>query len=344
MKKLLKAILITLIAIPFMYLLVIDPSKHNGDFALSDFYLRSSQRMHSTVCPSDVVILSVDKLSRLEIAEVVEKVDYLGARSVAMDVFMDFSTPDDPEVVAALSSCEHLILPSSLTEPFQSPVFSQLPDKTYGYTNLPCAAPGGIIRSFSIREGNDVSFAAAACGKAEGKDGIIRYDGYDFDILYPEDIKRESVAGKIVFVGNLNDFSDSHPTPAGTLPGVLIHAYVCQTILDGSTPRECPGWLLFLIAFLIGTGMLWCKMRIAAFDGSIASLTIRIGQLVLLLVFYLVGVAFLVYKGLYVDFSLSFLMIAACMLVADIIKGITAIIRLVKNKRELQSSTKTTLS
>lgn len=55
-------------------------------------------------------------MKRLLIALAITAADFFGAASFGLDVFMNGSTRDDDEVLVALSSSEHLVLPSSFTE------------------------------------------------------------------------------------------------------------------------------------------------------------------------------------------------------------------------------------
>lgn len=322
----------SIVAILFMFFFVVDPFEHVADFEMSDFYLRTSARMRPTVLSKDIVILSVDHLSRPGIAKAVERADFLGASAVALDVFFNGDTEYDNDIAEALSSCEHLVLPSSLTESFYSPVFDKLKDTPRGFTNLECKKDGGIIRSFRVEQAGNFSLPAIASGKTCSRDGIIRYDGVEFDILLPEQMTEKDVAGKIVFVGNVNDFSDCHSTPMGTMSGVVIQAYICQTLISGNAPKEWPGWLMFIIAYIIEVIVLLCYIRISDIDeenpdvgGDLADMAIRFGQILLLVLLYMSGVAIFVYFGNYADFSLSLLMVAAALFVFDMVKGCKAI-------------------
>lgn len=329
MKRPLIALAITAVAVPLMWLLVLNPFEHNADFALSDFYTRTAMRMHPARLDTNIVIISVDGLSRLELARTVENADFLGAASVGLDVFMNGSTPDDAEVLAALSSCERLVLPSSLTEEFPNSLFTHVRGTSSGYVNLESAKDGGIVRSYSRERSGIRPFAAAVCGK-EGPGGLIRFDGAEFDVLTPDDINASRIEGKIVLVGNLNDFSDCHQTPSGTMSGVMIHAYIARTILNGCTPKELPGALLFIIAFIVVFLLVWVHILVSSKIKGLSNFTVRIGQFILLLALYAAGAGLFEKWGVYADFSLTILLVSSAMVVYDLVYGIIALVTIKK--------------
>ena len=319
-----KALVVTCLALPVMQLLVLNPFEQVADFSISDFYIRTANRIRPTTLFNDVVVISVDNLSRLEIANIAERADFLGAKVVALDVFMNWSTDYDKEVVSALSMCDNLILPSSLTESYVSPVFSEIEGAKYGYVNLECSWDGAKIRRFDTRTGDSRSFAAAACDCNDIKSGIIRYDSKDFEIISPEELCAELVRNKIVFLGNLNDFSDCHPTPIGVLPGVMIHAFIARTIIDNNSPhvRSNVVGLLFSMFFTVFiTTLLLLFFNGVPFQNNLATFLV---QIVFSFVLYLVGAILFCSFDYYADISIIILMIATIPLVYEslvLVKG-----------------------
>ena len=317
-----KALATTILAIPAVYLLILNPFEKTSDFAMSDFYIRTANRTRPTTLCKDIVILSVDNLSRKEIATIAQLADSNGAKSVALDVFMKWKTEDDYYVINALSSCHNLILPSSLTDEMSSPVFNEITNAQYGYTNLECNWEGAKIRTFSSKTSSLQSFAAAACDSKGDTNGIIRYDCKDFEILYPEDICAESVQGKIVFIGNLNDFSDCHPTPIGVLPGVLIHAFIARTILDSNSPKPISKTIDYLIAIIIVFSFALLHSFNNAIDGDFANFLSRCIQFFLLYVLYMSGAILFINHNIYSDLSLIIILVAAMLWAYDMLFGI----------------------
>lgn len=340
MKSTAKIILQTLVrallgAIPAFFLawlILLNPFEHEADFALSDFYIRTADRALPSSLHPDIVIVGVDGLNRMEIAHVTSLIDALGAKVVALDVFMNDTSPYDADVLASLEICDHLVLPISLTGADTSSIFSSLTNARYGYVNLDSAREGGTVRSFTLLRDGMQSFASILAGKNEPVTGLIRFDGVEFDILSPDEINGDAVRGKTVLVGNINDFSDGHTTPVGILPGVLIHAYTARTIMDGCTPRPWSTWIIFLIAFLTGTLILWQHALVSLKDGDIGNLCSRIVQIGLLFLFYLIGSSLFVRQGVYADFSLPIILSAAVLLLYDIVHGILSLKNLWKKR------------
>ncbi len=316
-----KALATTLLAIPAVYFLILNPFENTADFAMSDFYIRTANRTRPTTLCKDIAILAVDNLSRKEIANLAEITDSYGAKAVALDVFMNWETDDDYNVINALTSCQNLILPSSLTDEMTSPVFKEIENAKYGYTNLECNWEGAKIRTFSTEISCVKSFAAAACNAKENVNGIIRYDCKDFEILHAEDLYPEAVRGKIVFIGNINDFSDCHPTPIGVLPGVIIHAFIARTIIDSNTPTPISRLLDYLIAIIIVYLFALLHSFNNALDGDFANFLSRCIQFFLLYVLYISGAILFVNHNIYSDLSLIILLVAAMLWVYDMLFG-----------------------
>ena len=330
------ALIITTLAVPVMHLLVINPFENKADFSMSDFYIRTANRTKATTISNDIVILAVDNLSRLEIAQVAEKADFFGAKSVALDVFMNWETENDNEVIISLSSCDNLILPSSLTDRVNSPVYEKIQNAKYGYTNLECKWEGAKIRTFSTETSNIISFAAAACNNKNPTKGIIRYDCRDFDVINPENINPQTVQGKIVFIGNLNDFSDCHPTPIGVFPGVMIHAFIARTIIESNSPRPLPKVLDIILSLIIVFLIAFIHSFFNKIDGDLANFVLRILQLILLFIFYFTGSLLFIKYNIYANLSLLTLLIAAMLLVFDFAFGINYLLQLCNANKNSQ--------
>lgn len=326
-----RAFLLTCPAVLLAWVIFLNPFEHEADFAMSDFYTRTANRMIQPKLHPEIVILAVDGLSRDEIADVTAKADFLGANIIGLDVFMNTAMPYDEDVLDALGSCGNLVLPSSLTGADKGSIFTSLPNARYGYVNLDSVREGGVVRSYTLSRNGVKSFASVIAEEDYPQSGLIRYEGIEFEILYPDDLRDNAVQGKTVLVGNLNDFSDCHQTPIGVLPGVLVHAYTARTIMDGCTPRPMATWLIILITLLTGTLILWQHTLIG---GDLANLCSRIVQVLLLYVLYILGAALYTKWGWYADFSAPILLAAAVLLLYDVIHGTKELVTLLRNKKQ----------
>ena len=341
LKYLLTALAITLLAFPLTWLLILNPFEREADFALSDFYTRAAARKAQTVVSNDVAVVGVDGLSRLEIARVVDFVDWCEPAAVALDVFMNYPSPTDDEVREALSGCATLVLPCNLAEPDKGPVFGQLTPAATGFVNLETTQLGEIVRRFRTAANGTDSFAAAAirCAGREVKDipakALVSFQGREFDVIEADELSAlaQGLKGKIVLVGNLNDASDCHPTPVGEMAGVLIHAHIIQTLLDGSAPRDAGPFWKFLCAFCICLLLMWAHVSISAVSSDIANLTLRVTQLIMMYLIYLLGSEFFIHAGIYIDFSLTILLVAAASVAFDICFGLVALLPMLKHAK-----------
>ena len=333
-KSFLIALAITCLAFPVSLLLVLNPFERSADFALSDFYTRAAMRKADPTISKEVVIVGVDGLSRKETADVVAYVDYFKPKVVALDVFMEYPSESDSSVVSVLNECSTLMLPEDLNNPEHGPVYSNVKPAYWGYANLEATQHGAVVRRFCIEKDGKQALAAIAAGRGMtsdsiGNDGLIVFQGHEFDVIGPEELVKlgSSLEGKIVLVGNLSDISDRHPTPIGEMAGVLIHANIIQTIIDGSVPKEAGRTWCMILAFCISLLLMWAHVRVNHISGEIANLALRISQLVMLYLIYLAGSLLFIKFGLYVDFALTILLVAAASVAFDVFYGVAAIFR-----------------
>ena len=328
------ALAITCLAFPVSLLLVLNPFERSADFALSDFYTRAAMRKAEPTISKEVVIVGVDGLSRKETADVVAFVDYFKPKVVALDVFMEYPSESDSSVVSVLNECSTLMLPEDLNNTEHGPVYSNVKPAYWGYANLEATQHGAVVRRFCIEKDGKQALAAIAAVRGMtsdsiGNGGLIVFQGHEFDVVTPEELAKlgASLEGKIVLVGNLSDISDRHPTPIGEMAGVLIHANIIQTIIDGSAPKEAGRAWCLILAFCISLLLMWAHVRVSHISGEIANLALRISQLVMLYLIYLAGSLLFIKFGLYVDFALTILLVAAASVAFDVFYGVAAIFR-----------------
>lgn len=330
-KSILLALGITCLAVPTTLVFLWNPFEHEADFALSDFYTRAAQKQAQMRLSQEVVIVSVDHLSRREIVETASKVVENGASVVALDVFMNTEAEGDEALAATLCKIPSLVAPTALSEDFPYSVFDFVPSASQGYVELSTPSSDKTIRYFLAQNQEQYSFAATAVQRYNGKElplgeKLISFAGMEFEELTPEDLEvaPERVKGKIAILGNVNEKTDSHPTPVGLLSGVYIHAFIAQTILDGSAPHQAsdviPYLLAFILCFLLVLMHNYLNNRRGKSD--LANLVLRVAQFVLLLGIYYVGAWMFIRRNLYVDFSVVMLLVASASLVFDFIFGL----------------------
>lgn len=340
MKKLFVAIGLVCVAIPLSYLLILNPFEHEADFSLSDFYTRASIRRSPTLISQDIVIVKADSLSRLGIARLAQQVDSCGSAVTVLDIMMNYPSSDDSLVVEALSGCSNLVIPYDIYSDTYGPIYSFIPNTSKGYANLESAGPENVVRKFSLENGLFASLDGAALklykpNLSYPKNGLIRYEVYEFEEFSPAEIVEfgDELKGKIVLIGCVNDFTDCHPTPIGMGPGVLIHARILQTVLSENTPRKASTFLVFIVSILLSIALMWIHIAYSSNNGDLGNFMLRINQIVLLYFIYLIGTILWHKSNYYFDLSLAITLVASASIVYDLIYGVLALIKWGKNNR-----------
>lgn len=127
-----------------------------------------------------------------------------------------------------------------------------------GYANLKNSRDRKSVNKFSKcerrRDTTAVSFASKLADENEMEFGdfIIDYVPTDFHIVTPDAITEELIENNIVLLGSTSSNGDLYETPLGILPGLVIHAYIIQTIVEGNDIRELPEYLDIIISIIIG--------------------------------------------------------------------------------------------
>ena len=165
---------------------------------------------------------------------------------------------------------------------------------------------------------------------------IIDYTTYCIDTISIKNLTSDYsqwLKDKVVFIGDMQDLSDAHLTPLhGVKPGVIIHAFELQTILNENYIETTKAWLNWLIAIFICSIyvslLLFSKYHMVGYG----SLVLRIGQFLLIFLLIYIGSAVFQSSHVYVDFAPAVLMIGLGSLAFDLGIGTFTIIKIIKNK------------
>ncbi|MBR4871974.1 MAG: CHASE2 domain-containing protein [Alistipes sp.] len=256
---------------------ILNPWKQAmASYKLSDLYL-GAHRSSRPVSYDGASVVTVDIsncYSRMEIAELINKINLAKPRAVALDViFPDLSSnsnkADNDSLVAALQRTENLILvreyrPISRTEfAIQSSFFENDVDATVAAATLPM----GVIREWSpmlVFDNDTVPSFAKAVADVVGivvasttDSQIIDYSIQDnITIKANEPWNPEFLENQIVLIGDLADVRDTHIIPL-TLnrsikqPGVCVHRQIIQTAMQGRVFHQVPNWLVLVVTYII---------------------------------------------------------------------------------------------
>lgn len=348
LRPLVKAAVITVMTMLFSHVALYDlttvsffsPMEKAADFRFSDFYMLVADRGAVAAYEKDIAIVPVDGCDRREIARAISDIDYCGPAAVGLDIFFA-SLRDDVEdpLAEALAECDRLVMPvmvASDSTGFRAAHLScydavMEPSGGYAAVNIQgnederdCVRE--FCREFETEDGTVKSLAAAmvAAGfpnaysrleeRCSGPEAIA-YAAREFDIVNPDEIldNQDLIEGRIVLVGKLHDPADMHITPLHNYtPGLMIHAYIASTILDGDYIRQLKEWENILLAALMCYLVVWINLHLMrSVMGPLLVRSLQIG-----LLYFMILTGTLVYIHFRIDLNFSYSILAVSLGVA----------------------------
>lgn len=350
-KKLLIIVAVTAVAFLLsetVFTKILSLSTYSGrdeSFSYSDFYVRTAS--HGVARMSrDIVLVDIGDLSRAGMAALLDSLSRMEPKAVALDVFFRFPGQEGDDLLTdAVCRMEGLVLPRDVNRPGLVSFFQdEVPNARIGAVNLSAGTARDVIRNyrpaFDTPDGPLESFGLAVAAQVRpdlaeqvlqrgDTSGFIRFDGMEFpmfdagEILSGDASVAETVRGRAVFVGDLNDPQDRHLTPADPeMPGLLVHAKIAQTVLSGKPVKELPRWAVVLIAVLVCSFWVWLLQVIRDRKwGPASSLLVRLSQFLLMYLFFVIGYREYAGAGYLVDFSLPMMMLGLGSLANDLVFG-----------------------
>lgn len=317
-RKLTKAAGVTLLAFLLSWVVAYDftslsyfaPLEKASDFIASDFYTLVANGSGVKRYDPDITVVSLDNLSRNEIADAFELIASAGPAVTAIDLILQCHGDDtDIRLMEAIASLGTVVRP----EIYYPDNYTGVPDSRFagtsiyeyldnvypGVINLETRTARGIIRDFRPIFGEDKSMAAKAVelfnpGAFENlmsrgnQTEKINFESTEFDIITPDVISRhpETIKGRIIFAGVTDDLSDIHATPIDeTFPGILIHAASASTMLQRCYINPVPKWIEWGIAMLLCILFILLHFRTSSIKGGDMIMRwLQAGMLVLMVV------------------------------------------------------------
>ncbi len=328
-----------------------NSSISGGDFKMSDIYNSVVNSNNDVRRSKSIAIIGVDDCSRMEIAKVINAVNDCGPAAVGLDIMFPWQYAEDSILITAISNCSNIVLPckaiyenrvSSFTDVTGS-YFYDDSFQHYGIVNFWSQSINSTVREFKpffdINGKNYNSMAAELVSIAsldrylelkslENHKHIIFYPSVDFEQMTANELlsDKESAAkvldGKIVFIGDINDGHDFHITPIDkAMPGVKIHAYTTETILNGQYIRTTSSFFNWALAIL--TCMIFISLNFVSrykFP-TIGKIILRLLQIGCLYAFYILGCHIFENRQLYIDFIPALTMMALGLFAYDVWVG-----------------------
>ncbi len=316
---------------------------------LIDLYSASA---HQTDVPrySNITLLSIDGCSRQEVTTALEILNGMEPRAIGVDVVFQYPAEEDDALINAIVHNDKIVM---ATIPYNGSYFEHAlreQGTSFGSVVFNTSSRYDVVRSFlpAVLNETDTTWsfdillarkagATTGCFVPYDKQQYIAYSNLMMDTLNCLELIdpsadltaiAERVKDKIILMGDLNALTDLHRTPIdANMSGVMIHAYMLDTILRHDIISVSPDWLNWLIALIVcfvsSVAMLYFKW---AYDDA-EGLALRVTQLVLMiLVVVLPGVACFWLCRWYFDFTPTFFALAIQAVVLDIWVGIMAIV------------------
>lgn len=221
----------------------------------------------------DVCVISADKCSRRQLAQLLDTVHRYSEKPVGLDIYFekDHFDEDTRMLVRAVHELNPVLPIGLILDQEQVCVgtkgsfFYDDSDALFGFVDL-FDAGRRMYGSYSFGDSTLISFSGQLY-ELEKKEKVpfenpyyVDYLNYRFDsatcinsddVLFSTEMHEQVLARirqSVVLIGCTHDADDLHVTPVGKMAGVFIHAHSLGTLLDGLHVREMPSVLCWMIA------------------------------------------------------------------------------------------------
>lgn len=338
-----------------------SPIQNSSDFAMSDIFEYISNDANFSYISNDIVIVATDGCNRQEIASIIDTINTYNPKVIGLDVIFKQQQYNDSALISTINKCNQIVLPYDMGYNTQSDVFF-VQDSSYFYNDLKHVNLGAInlsgnsirnvirrfknhfctqtdsVNSFSYLIANLYSNDNTNKLNERPDDGLIAYRGREIEKFTKEEFisledKNLTIQNKIVLLGDINSNSDMHTTPIKEeVAGVVIHAHIIDTILNGLYIKEASNLLNYSIAILMT--LLFCGftyyVRVnVKYAGRLLIRTVQFG---LIITYIIIGYFLYSVCNYYINFSISVLMTGISILMLDITSGFHGLYTLMTKK------------
>lgn len=305
-----------------------------NDYEMSDFYNQVANNRPVRTLNQDIVIVSIDNCSRLEVAHLVEIINYIQPKAIGLDVFFTYKSDEDSTIISIFNQTPNLVLAYDAYQETSTVFADALPNAHWGSINLTAKQALGTIRQFKPHFNDSIYAFSALLAQLTDSTAFntlvkrnnpletICYPSQEFEQVNGIDILNgnlslfdleEILHNKIVLLGDTHNPFDQHQTPISyDTPGITINAHILATILNQSYIKTTPVYVNWCIAILVS---LLLSFMIVSFQHSnilksYTTFAIRIFQVLLITIFLYVGCYMFAHYHLYCNFAPSLLMVA----------------------------------
>lgn len=343
---------------------IFAPVEKKVDFRVTDIYNEFAARLSVRPMNDEIVVVNIDSCNREGVMKIIQKVNSFGAKAIGLDVYFSIEKKENDTVLNTILPPDNLVNATqvklantkmSYDRDYLSFFEGKSTPKHVGFINMDADNMWTIIRTFhpyvtdstgSLIPGLALALAEIAYPeKADilkarhNTQEIIDFTSQEIKVIGAHRLDNEGVPedfnGKIVLIGDTTDAKDIYLTPlAEPTPGVLIHAYALQTILNESYITVRSDWFNWSIALIISLILVSILLFANESERLKYSLNILIRVLILVFMYVLVKIGCAVYANshVYVDMMPSVLMLGFSTLAFDIIYAVYGLIRQIKQR------------
>lgn len=341
---------------------VFSPLEKSADFQMSDLYQSVAEGKAVHQLSRDITIVSIDGYSRDSVLETIKNVSEYLPVAIGLDVLFSYPEKDNTYLLRTLQETPNLVCAAKFEKDkhgdtwhhAKQSFYEDSIDVIYGYANLNASSQRDVVRTFVpfvLTSNNDTLLSLPAILAKmynpksynailtrNNKLETIAFENIEFPIVSAREVLAyeadESLFyERIILIGDTGDIRDSYLSPLhDPIPGVMLHAYSLQTILSGNYIDTTPAWLNWFIAIVLCVLLTTCNLVAKRYMSNVGNLFMRIAQFVLIYLLIVIGCAYFASHHMYIDFSISILMLGFGLVAFDIWFGCVALYNFIKDK------------
>lgn len=364
---LLAYLLSTVLLQPFsLSIATLISSNDKRDFDITDFYNIIADGRAVRAVDRDITILDITDATREDVAAILDVMPDFEPRAVGLDVMFDVPHDDDSLLLDAIRRLPDMVMLVDV-EPDKahnartfhlgetSFFYGDMPNHTYGASNMPTKGVGGVVREFAVdfptSGGSSIpSFPVAVATKVDASTvqhlrergnstELINYPSRRFRTVFWQELGNhaDDIRDHVVLIGALGNPEDMHATPPQhTLSGIEIHALSLSTILNASYINPLNQFWNMAIAFIL---CFMLAMIHISLPPEFKALVLRGIQLILLYLIIVIGYNFFIDHSVVINFSYTLLMLTFVLFACDIWLGIKGVIKYVGKHKAARQKT-----
>lgn len=351
---------------------VLYKSSDSEESFTTDLFFRISNSSGEPRIIPDITLINIDSLkTREEIAKLITQVLSMNPKVIGVDVSFPKkgdTTGDSMLIVLCnndkvIKKCvfanDYNIKDKELPKVSHSFFLNGSDSYREGFTNFVYDEKYMNVRQYRLEketcEGKQLSLSYRMVTSVNGnydlsnngKNGLgyIDYRLKSFNELSPYQLDSNMIRDKWVLVGSLSKSHDIYNTPIGIMPGLKIHAYTLESILEGNRIHpSAPVWdwiILTLVCFFSVLGLVYVDFVIIKSENAIRGIILREGVFTFILVLLQVSVlmfgAYLLFEYLDLFFNMQSSLNGALFVVA-VVKSLHSIIMALLYKSKIAKS------